>query len=239
MPRPLYPQGNCPSRYQLDRSLGGPQKRSGRQGEETILAPTGIRTPTPQLSSPIRWVQTWFSNRKWIFWHWNALKSDNFCNDMMWRDNFKMCLRCKCVEREIGASGSAVCPRASFCYECLILEAEPGGRCRYRDGLRPGWPRFAFRQGQKIFLYSTTSRLAPGHTQAPIQLLERPRHEADHSPPSIVGIMNGGSILPLPIRFCGVVLYWLSTGTTLPFTFATRGAVYSIPWIFFVWWVLL
>jgi hypothetical protein len=34
-PQPLYPQGKIPPpRYPLDRSLGGPQSRSGRSGEE-------------------------------------------------------------------------------------------------------------------------------------------------------------------------------------------------------------
>jgi hypothetical protein len=40
------------SRYTLDRRLGGPQNRSGRRGEQTILDPTGTRTPTPRSSSP-------------------------------------------------------------------------------------------------------------------------------------------------------------------------------------------
>jgi hypothetical protein len=38
-PLPLYLWGNS-SRYQLDRSLGGPQSRSGRLGEQKVLAPT-------------------------------------------------------------------------------------------------------------------------------------------------------------------------------------------------------
>jgi len=32
-PRPLYPQGKSPW-YPLDRRLGGPQSRSGRDGDE-------------------------------------------------------------------------------------------------------------------------------------------------------------------------------------------------------------
>jgi hypothetical protein len=31
-------------RYPLDRRLGGPQSRSGRRGEEKIVAPTGTQT---------------------------------------------------------------------------------------------------------------------------------------------------------------------------------------------------
>jgi hypothetical protein len=45
-PRPLYP------RYPLDRMLGEPWSRSGRRGEEQILAPTGTRTLNPRSSSP-------------------------------------------------------------------------------------------------------------------------------------------------------------------------------------------
>jgi hypothetical protein len=46
----VYPQGK--SLYQPDTKLGGPQSLSGRYGEVKILYPTGIRTPTPRLSSP-------------------------------------------------------------------------------------------------------------------------------------------------------------------------------------------
>jgi hypothetical protein len=45
-PRQLYPQ------YPLERRLGRPQSRSGRRGEEKILDPIGIRTPSPRSSSP-------------------------------------------------------------------------------------------------------------------------------------------------------------------------------------------
>jgi hypothetical protein len=46
-PRPLYPRVKSP-RYPLHRRLGGPQNRSGRRGEETILSPTdGV--PTHEL----------------------------------------------------------------------------------------------------------------------------------------------------------------------------------------------
>jgi hypothetical protein len=45
-PWQLYPLGKSP-RYPLERRLGGPQNRSGRRGEEKILAPTGTRNPTP------------------------------------------------------------------------------------------------------------------------------------------------------------------------------------------------
>jgi hypothetical protein len=44
--RPLYPL------YPLDRRLDGSENRSGRSGEEKILAPTGTRTPTSGSTSP-------------------------------------------------------------------------------------------------------------------------------------------------------------------------------------------
>jgi hypothetical protein len=49
-PRPLYPGGKS-SRYQLDRRLGGSQRRSARYGEVKILDPTGARTLTHPWSS--------------------------------------------------------------------------------------------------------------------------------------------------------------------------------------------
>jgi hypothetical protein len=48
--RPLFYRLKNP-RYPLDTRLGGPQSRCGRHGEEKILDPTGIRTPTPRSSS--------------------------------------------------------------------------------------------------------------------------------------------------------------------------------------------
>jgi hypothetical protein len=47
-----FTSGEKSLRYPLDRSLGGPQNRSGRRGEEKILDPTGTRIPTPSSSSP-------------------------------------------------------------------------------------------------------------------------------------------------------------------------------------------
>jgi hypothetical protein len=40
------------TRYPLNRSLGGPQSRFGRRGEEEIIDIIGTRTPTPRSSSP-------------------------------------------------------------------------------------------------------------------------------------------------------------------------------------------
>jgi hypothetical protein len=51
--RPLYLRGKSPL-YPLDRRLDGPQSRSGRRGEDTNLAPTGTRTPTPGRASRIQ-----------------------------------------------------------------------------------------------------------------------------------------------------------------------------------------
>jgi hypothetical protein len=45
-------------------------------------------------------------------------------------------------------------------------------------------------------------------TQHPMQRVlgvERPRHEADHSPPSSMEVKNGGDIPSLPQRLHGVV----------------------------------
>jgi hypothetical protein len=51
-PRPLYLQEKSP-RYSLDRRLGGPQSRSGRDGEEkNSQLPVGNRTLEPQSFSP-------------------------------------------------------------------------------------------------------------------------------------------------------------------------------------------
>jgi hypothetical protein len=57
----------------------------------------------------------------------------------------------------------------------------------------------------KIFLFSTASRPALGPTQPSIQYVlgalspgvKQPGREADHSPPSIAGLKNGGAIPPL------------------------------------------
>jgi hypothetical protein len=50
---------------------------------------------------------------------------------------------------------------------CLIISTTLDRR--YSDGLRAGWQGFDSRQGQKIFLYSTASRLALWPTQPTIQ----------------------------------------------------------------------
>jgi hypothetical protein len=49
-PRPLYPQRNSPW-YPLDRSLGGPQSRSGCGGEEKISQP--LLGVVPPIIKPV------------------------------------------------------------------------------------------------------------------------------------------------------------------------------------------
>jgi hypothetical protein len=50
--RPLYSLVKIP-RYVFDRRLGGPQSRSGRDGEEkNSQSPQGIELPEPRSSSP-------------------------------------------------------------------------------------------------------------------------------------------------------------------------------------------
>ena len=49
--RPFYTKGNR-RRYPMNRRLGGPQRRSGRFGQEKYLSPAGNRTTTTRLLSP-------------------------------------------------------------------------------------------------------------------------------------------------------------------------------------------
>jgi hypothetical protein len=67
----------------------------------------------------------------------------------------------------------------------------------------------------KIFLFSTASRPAPGNAQLPIQwvlavislaLKKQQRHEADHTPPSSAKVKNGGAITAIPLCLHGMVL---------------------------------
>jgi hypothetical protein len=48
--------------------------------------------------------------------------------------------------------------------------------------------------------------------------VKRQGRETDHSPLSSPEVKNGGAIPPLPHCLHGIVLNYLSTGTTLPFT---------------------
>jgi hypothetical protein len=79
----------------------------------------------------------------------------------------------------------------------------------------------------KNFLFSTSSGLALGSTQPPIQGVTRalslgvklPEREADHSPPTSAEVKKNVDLyIHSPIRLHGVVLNWLSTGITVLFT---------------------
>jgi hypothetical protein len=59
----------------------------------------------------------------------------------------------------------------------------------------------------------TGGALSPG--------IKRQVCEAEHSPPSIVDVKNGGAIPPLPICLYGIALNLLTIETTLPFFFFT------------------
>jgi hypothetical protein len=65
---------------------------------------------------------------------------------------------------------------------------------------------FDFRRGSGIFLFTNMSRTALGSTQPPIQWVDgalslgvkRPRHEADHSPPSTAEVKDVWSYTSTP-----------------------------------------
>jgi hypothetical protein len=91
-----------------------------------------------------------------------------------------------------------------FCITAIFVITDFGIAMGY--GM-DGWDLIPSRG--KIFLYSTTPRLALGPAQLPIQwiwgLLSQGvkwlGREADNSPPSHAKIKNGGVILPLPLVF--------------------------------------
>jgi hypothetical protein len=66
---------------------------------------------------------------------------------------------------------------------------------------------FSSWQGRETFLFSTVSRLALEPTKLPLQWVpwtlsvgvNRPRHEADHSPPSSAEVKHGGAMPLLPL----------------------------------------
>jgi hypothetical protein len=73
--------------------------------------------------------------------------------------------------------------------------------------LATGWGSgFDYRQGMRIFLFSTASRPALGPTQPPIQcvpeavspVIKRLGREADHSPPSSAEVKNAWSYISTP-----------------------------------------
>jgi hypothetical protein len=91
---------------------------------------------------------------------------------------------------------------------------------RYRDGLRAGRPSFATRQKQKIFFFFTASRSALGPSpltsgyDALSQETKRLGREAGYSPQSSAEVMNDGAYHHSPTSLHGMVLKYLSTGTT-------------------------
>jgi hypothetical protein len=89
-----------------------------------------------------------------------------------------------------------------------------------------------------IFLFTTASRMALGHTQPPIQWVQdalslgvkRPGREADHSPPSSAEVKEW---VELYIHYPNTPSWrgaQLNTGTTLPFLpyFIMTGGLLSI-----------
>jgi hypothetical protein len=70
-PRPLNSRGKSP-RYLLERTLGGPQGRSGWHGEEKIGDPTETRTPIPR-----NWVHS--ARRPYTDWQGNPKYSEKTC----------------------------------------------------------------------------------------------------------------------------------------------------------------
>jgi hypothetical protein len=93
--------------------------------------------------------------------------------------------------------------------------------------LRAEWPRGRSSRPDRVknFLFSTSSRPVLGSTQPPIQGapgalspgVKRPGREADHSPPASAQVKKVDLYIHSPIRLHGVVLNFLSTGTTLLF----------------------
>lgn len=78
-----------------------------------------------------------------------------------------------------------------------------------RNGLND--PDFEFRQEPETYLFSTTSKPAPGPNQPPTQRVlglftreKRPRHEVNHSPASGAEFKNGG-LVPLRLLYTSMV----------------------------------
>jgi hypothetical protein len=106
-------------------------------------------------------------------------------------------------------------------------------RSRYSGWLRAGRPRGRSSSPCRVknFLFSESSWPALGSTQPPIQWVpgalsprvKRPGREAEHSPPASAAEVKKMCIyIHSPIRLHGVVLNYLSTGTTLLFYFYSR-----------------
>jgi hypothetical protein len=113
----------------------------------------------------------------------------------------------------------------------LILRGEAGWLSAIALGYGLDEQGFESRQGLGIFLFTTASRPALGTTQPPIQWVpgalflgvKRPRHEADHSPPSSAENKNAWSYISTPqyafVTWCSVN----GTVTTLPYSALGQG----------------
>jgi hypothetical protein len=80
-----------------------------------------------------------------------------------------------------------------------------------------------FLRGTRFF--SSPQRPSGSGVQGRVALspeVKRPEREYDHSPPSSAEVKNYGATPPSPIGVHGVVLNYLSIGTTLPVTVAAR-----------------
>jgi hypothetical protein len=101
-------------------------------------------------------------------------------------------------------------------HSCITNYHSLNVRNRYSDWLRAERPRGRSSSPGRVknLLLSTSSRLALGPTQPPIQWVpealspevKRPGRKTDHSLPTSAEIKKCGSIHPLPIRLNGVVL---------------------------------
>jgi hypothetical protein len=92
----------------------------------------------------------------------------------------------------------------------------------YTAGLRVGWSGvrvLGWAENFSLHHRDQTVSGAPGVPEALSLGVKRPRHEADHSPPSTAEVKNGWSSTSIPsIRLHGVVLSW-STETIYLFLY--------------------
>jgi hypothetical protein len=108
-------------------------------------------------------------------------------------------------------------------------------RIRYGDRLWAGWPGFNSRQGKEVHLCYTASIPALGPIQFPIHLVpwvpslgvKQVRRVDDHSSQSSAEVKNEGAKPPLHIRLHGVVLNYLSKGTTLLLTLSLVEVIFG------------
>jgi hypothetical protein len=70
-------------RFTLNRMQGGHQRRSGLRGEEKILVPTGIQTPTPRSSSPQPVVMPTVLSHLNNVWYRKQLRTYLLCNFLL------------------------------------------------------------------------------------------------------------------------------------------------------------